>query len=105
ILINTNTFWEGPVMIVFALVQAFLISMIMGVVIGDLKIGSSPFILLRDATQAPIFQLQPDFVPEDGTGLNPLLQNIWMVIHPPTLFLGYASTLIPFAFLIGGLVT
>lgn len=105
ILIHTNKFWEAPVMVVFALVQAFLISMIMGVVIGDLKIGSSPFMLLRDATQAPIFQLNPDFVPEDGTGLNPLLQNIWMVIHPPTLFLGYASTLVPFAFLIGGLVT
>ena len=105
ILIHTNKFWEAPVMVVFALVQAFLVSMIMGVVIGDLKIGSSPFILLRDATQAPIFELNPDFVPEDGTGLNPLLQNIWMVIHPPTLFLGYASTLIPFAFLIGGLVT
>jgi cytochrome c-type biogenesis protein CcmF len=105
ILIQTNKFWEAPVMVVFALVQAFLISMIMGVVIGDLKIGSSPFMLLRDATQAPIFQLNPDFVPEDGTGLNPLLQNIWMVIHPPTLFLGYASTLVPFAFLIGGLVT
>ncbi|MDX5339906.1 MAG: cytochrome c biogenesis protein CcsA [Cyclobacteriaceae bacterium] len=104
VLINTNKFWEGPVMIVFALVQAFLVSMILGVVIGDLKIGSSPFILLRDATQAPIFELNPNFVPEDGTGLNPLLQNIWMVIHPPTLFLGYASTLVPFAFLIGGLV-
>ncbi|MEN2281679.1 cytochrome c biogenesis protein CcsA [Algoriphagus sp. SE2] len=104
IIINTNKFWEGPVMVVFALVQAFLVSMILGVVIGDLKIGSSPFILLRDATQAPIFQINPDFVPEDGTGLNPLLQNIWMVIHPPTLFLGYASTLVPFAFLMGGLV-
>ncbi len=105
ILINTNKFWEAPVMVVFALVQAFLVSMIMGVVIGDLKLGSSPFILLRDATVAPIFEMNPDFVPEDGTGLNPLLQNIWMVIHPPTLFLGYASTLVPFAFLIGGLVT
>ncbi|WBL42449.1 cytochrome c biogenesis protein CcsA [Algoriphagus halophytocola] len=105
ILIATNKFWEAPVMIVFALVQAFLVSMILGVVIGDLKIGSTPFILLRDATQAPIFQMNPDFIPEDGTGLNPLLQNIWMVIHPPTLFLGYASTLVPFAFLMGGLVT
>ncbi len=105
ILIRVNKVWEAPVMIVFALVQAFLVSMILGVVIGDLKIGSSPFILLRDATQAPIFQMNPDFVPEDGTGLNPLLQNIWMVIHPPTLFLGYASTLVPFAFLMGGLVT
>ncbi|WP_373522947.1 cytochrome c biogenesis protein CcsA [Aquiflexum sp.] len=105
ILIHTNKFWEGPVMVVFALVQAFLVSMILGVVIGDLKIGSSPFILLRDAMSAPIFQINPDFVPEDGTGLNPLLQNIWMVIHPPTLFLGYASTLVPFAFLMGGLAT
>ena len=105
VLIHTNKFWEGPVMIVFALVQAFLVSMILGVVIGDLKIGSSPFILLRDAVSAPIFQINPDFKPEDGTGLNPLLQNIWMVIHPPTLFLGYASTLVPFAFLMGGLAT
>lgn len=105
VLIRTNKKWEGPVMVVFSLVQAFLVSMILGVVIGDLKIGSSPFILLRDAVNAPIFQLNPDFVPEDGTGLNPLLQNIWMVIHPPTLFLGYASTLVPFAFLIGGLAT
>lgn len=103
VLIHTNKFWEGPVMVVFALVQAFLVSMILGVVIGDLKIGSSPFMLLRDVSDAPIFQINPDFVPEDGTGLNPLLQNIWMVIHPPTLFLGYASTLVPFAFLMGGL--
>lgn len=105
VLIQTNKKWEGPVMVVFSLVQAFLVSMILGVVIGDLKLGSSPFILLRDAVNAPIFQLNPDFIPEDGTGLNPLLQNIWMVIHPPTLFLGYGSTLIPFAFLIGGLAT
>ncbi|WP_209332033.1 cytochrome c biogenesis protein CcsA [Lunatimonas salinarum] len=104
ILIHTNKFWEGPVMLVFALVQAFLVSMILGVVIGDLKIGSSPFILLRDVSDAPIFQINPDFIPEDGTGLNPLLQNIWMVIHPPTLFLGYASTLVPFAYLMGGLI-
>lgn len=104
-LIHTNKSWEGPVMVVFSLVQAFLVSMILGVVIGDLKIGSSPFILLRDVANAPIFQMNPDFVPEDGTGLNPLLQNIWMVIHPPTIFLGYASTLVPFAYLMAGLWT
>ncbi len=103
VLIHTNKSWEGPVMVVFSLVQAFLVSMILGVVIGDLKIGSSPFILLRDVSNAPIFNVNPDFVPEDGTGLNPLLQNIWMVIHPPTLFLGYASTLVPFAYLMAGL--
>lgn len=106
ILIRTNKIWEAPVMVVFALVQAFLASMILGVVIPglDFKIGSSPFILLRDAMQdAPIFASNPNFVPQDGNGLNPLLQNYWMVIHPPVLFLGYATTLIPFAYCIAGL--
>lgn len=106
VLIQTNRFWEAPVMTVFAVVQAFLASMILGIVLPglDMKIGSSPFILLRDAMQdAPIFKMQPDFVPKDGNGLNPLLQNYWMVIHPPTLFLGFAATLVPFSFCIAGL--
>jgi cytochrome c-type biogenesis protein CcmF len=105
VLINTNKFWEAPVMTVFALVQAFLASMILGVVIPglDFKIGSSPFILLRDAMRdAPIFLAQPEFIPKDGTGLNPLLQNYWMVIHPPTLFLGFALTVVPFSFCMAG---
>jgi cytochrome c-type biogenesis protein CcmF len=105
VLLNTNKFWEAPVMTVFALVQAFLASMILGIVIPgiDVKIGSSPFILLRDAVQDPIFLTQPDFIPRDGKGLNPLLQNYWMVIHPPTLFLGFASTLVPFSYCVAGL--
>jgi cytochrome c-type biogenesis protein CcmF len=105
VLIIVNKFWEAPVMTVFALVQAFLASMILGVVIPgiEFKIGSSPFILLRDALPDPIFKIQPDFIPQDGTGLNPLLQNYWMVIHPPTLFLGFALTLVPFSFCIAGL--
>lgn len=104
ILIFTNKYWEAPVMAIFSLVQVFLSSMILGVVIGaELKIGSSPFILLRDAIDAPIFQQQPNFIPEDGTGLNPLLQNYWMVIHPPTLFLGFALTVVPFAYALAGL--
>jgi len=70
------------------------------------SIGSSPFLLLREAMpNAPIFSSNPDFIPTNGNGLNPLLQNYWMVIHPPTLFLGFASTLIPFAYLITGLLT
>ncbi|RYC70350.1 MULTISPECIES: cytochrome c biogenesis protein CcsA [Spirosoma] len=97
--------WEAPVMTIFALVQAFLASMILGVVFGDtFKIGSSPFLLLSEAMpDAPIFTADPTFVPKDGNGLNPLLQNYWMVIHPPTLFLGFAFTLIPFAYCIAGL--
>ncbi|CAA9235336.1 MAG: Cytochrome c heme lyase subunit CcmF [uncultured Adhaeribacter sp.] len=99
-----NKKWEAPTMAVFAFVQLFLTSMILGIVIGDLKIGSSPFILLRDfMTDAPVFKLNPNFIPKDGTGLNPLLQNYWMVIHPPTLFLGFAITLVPFAFAIAAL--
>jgi len=35
--------------------------------------------------------------PADGLGLNPLLQNPWMVIHPPVVFLGYAAMVVPFA--------
>jgi len=103
ILLFTNKRWTPSVMLVFSAVQVFLSSMILGVVIGDLKIGSSPFILLREAMDAPVFNINPNFIPEDGTGLNPLLQNYWMVIHPPVLFLGYATTLIPFAYVIAGL--
>src|SRR5688500_11897606 len=106
VIILTNRFWEGPVMTVFALVQAFLASMILGIVLPgfDFRIGSSPFILLRESMHdAPIFLSQPDFIPAEGNGLNPLLQNYWMVIHPPTLFLGFATTLVPFSFCIAGL--
>ncbi|MCP4582877.1 MAG: cytochrome c biogenesis protein CcsA [candidate division Zixibacteria bacterium] len=44
-------------------------------------------------------------VPADGRGLNPLLQNYWMQIHPPIMFLGYAATFIPFAFAMAALAT
>jgi len=42
-------------------------------------------------------------IPMDGQGLNPLLQNPWMVIHPPVMFIGYASLAIPFAFALAAL--
>jgi cytochrome c-type biogenesis protein CcmF len=42
-------------------------------------------------------------MPADGQGLNPLLQNPWMTIHPPIMFVGYAATAIPFAFAIAAL--
>lgn len=103
VLIKTNKKWEAPVMTVFSAVQVFLASMILGVVIGDFKLGSSPFLLLRDIMNDAVFLINPNFVPEDGTGLNPLLQNYWMVIHPPMTFLGFALTLIPFSFCIAGL--
>jgi cytochrome c-type biogenesis protein CcmF len=41
--------------------------------------------------------------PTDGVGLNPLLQDNWMVIHPPIMFIGYAASAIPFSFAMASL--
>src|SRR5687767_14460277 len=41
----------------------------------------------------------------DGTGLNPLLQNFYMVIHPPTMYTGFVGLTIPFAFGLAALIT
>ena len=45
------------------------------------------------------------FTPAEGQDLNPLLQNYWMTIHPPALYIGFVGCAIPFAFAIGALVT
>ncbi|MGC4044458.1 MAG: cytochrome c biogenesis protein CcsA [Armatimonas sp.] len=50
------------------------------------------------------FKLGTGPVPADGRGLNPLLENYWMVIHPPMLFLGWSSTVFPAIFGIYGLL-
>lgn len=50
------------------------------------------------------FRPMPGIQP-DGMGLNPLLQDPWMVIHPPIVFLGYAALAVPFAWAIHGLLT
>jgi len=101
-----NSEWEAPVLMIFALVQVFLASMLLGIYIGDYKIGSNPFLLLRehqDYFNIPVLQ-NPDYVSKlQGRGLNPLLMNYWMTIHPPTLFLGFSSTLVPFAFAVAAL--
>src|SRR5215469_8654968 len=44
-------------------------------------------------------------VPTDGQDLNPLLQNYWMAIHPPSLYTGYVSASVPFAFAAAALIT
>ncbi|MFY7954274.1 MAG: cytochrome c biogenesis protein CcsA, partial [Armatimonadaceae bacterium] len=50
------------------------------------------------------FRLGDGPLPLDGKGLNPLLQNPWMVIHPPILFLGFASTAVPAAWTVHALL-
>lgn len=95
--------WERPVMAVISMAEAIIASMILGLYFGNYRLGASPFDLLRNTMEAPIFA-QADYLSKvTGNGLNPLLQNYWMTIHPPTLFLGFASTVVPFAFAIAGL--
>lgn len=104
ILIFKAKSWESPVMTFVMLCQVFLASMLLGIEVFGIRIGSSPFILLREALQWPIFS-DPNYLSliRDGRGLNPLLQNYWMVIHPPTLFLGFAAMIVPFAYAAAGL--
>ena len=98
--------WEGPVMTTVSFAQFALATMLVGIYFFGKKVGSSPFVLLRNEMEAPIFS-RPDYLSlvKDGNGLNALLQNYWMVIHPPVLFLGFASTIIPFAYAMGGFFT
>lgn len=97
---------EPFVMSVYMLVQTFLSTMILGVYVGEVKIGSSMFLLLREHPNfmnLPFLQ-NPEYLSTlDGRGLNPLLANYWMTIHPPTLFLGFSSTLIPYTLALWGL--
>ncbi len=74
---------EGWVMFFYILGQTFLLVLTM---------VSDPFARLN-------------FIPADGQGLNPLLQNYWMQIHPPIVFIGFAATCIPFAFAMAALAT
>lgn len=70
-------------MTTYSLVQCILLTFLL---------IKSPFMMLSE-------------LPYDGNGLNPLLQDPWMVIHPPVVFLGYAGLAIPFAYAINGLLT
>lgn len=96
--------WEAPVVGTIALVQVFLTSMLLGIYFFEYRLGVNPFTLLRSsAANAPIFQTNPNFIPKDGKGLNELLRNYWMVIHPPIVFLGFASITVPFGYVLGAL--
>lgn len=94
--------WEPGLITAIGLSQAFLLLLVSGVDFLGLQIGVSPFELIRTLPENldnPFFQ-NPQYLSDpqlaDGNGLNPLLENPWMVIHPPVLFLGYSAALIPF---------
>ncbi len=81
---------EPFVMGVFMAVQSLLILLL---------IAKSPFKYVWDMFP----NLPASQIPADGRGLNPLLQNFWMVIHPPVLFVGFAAMAVPFSFAVAGL--
>jgi cytochrome c-type biogenesis protein CcmF len=59
------------------------------------------FLTMNESPFTSIYQLFPDlpvgFIPEDGNGLNPLLIDPWMAVHPLVMFVGYAAVTNPFA--------
>ena len=89
---GTMVFWKrvrgapfGPyVLATLAAVQAILALIVL--------LTSNPFQALPAA-------------PAEGRGLNPLLQNFWMIVHPPVVFMGYAAYTVPFALAVGGLIS
>ena len=83
---------ESLVMSFMLLVQAFIVMIL---------IKRNPFTFVWEINPAAF---RPGLTPMDGNGLNPLLQDPWMTIHPPILFAGYSSTMILFAFAMAALV-
>jgi cytochrome c-type biogenesis protein CcmF len=84
--------YEAEVMGVFTLIQTFLLFIL---------IIKSPYKLVWESFPNDV---QAGFIPPDGRGLNPLLQNFWMTIHPPVLFTGFSSLAIPFSFAVAALI-
>ncbi|MBW7984974.1 heme lyase CcmF/NrfE family subunit [Enterobacillus tribolii] len=70
-------------------------------VMGLINIGFLLFIIL---TSNPFTRTLPDF-PIDGRDLNPLLQDVGLIFHPPLLYMGYVGFSVAFAFSIASLMT
>ena len=71
---------------------------------GTILAGIQVFFLAILCFAAPPFALCQGAIPDDGNGLNPLLQYPEMVIHPPMLYLGYVGFSVPFCFALGALM-
>lgn len=104
-----SAFWAGQQ-------GSFLLWLLLSAIFTVLQIRRSGesepyvllFLLLVQAGLALFLLVDNPFktlgqVPPDGYGMNPLLQNPWMVAHPPVLFAGYAGLAVPFAYALAGL--
>ncbi len=68
-----------------------------------IQAGLTVFLLVNSPFTPTSALLPPGVAISDGQGLKPILQNPWMVAHPPVLFLGYAGLAVPFAYALAGL--
>jgi cytochrome c-type biogenesis protein CcmF len=75
-----------------------------GYVVGTIMVVQVFFLTLLIFNNNP-FATYLTTPPTNGCPLNPLLQNYWMVIHPPSLYVGFVAATIPFAFGIGALAS
>lgn len=85
--------YEAPVMMIYTSILAFILIML---------IFKSPFDYVWETYGAE--GVKEGFIPKNGRGLNPILQNYWISIHPPILFLGYSLMTIPYVFALAGLL-
>ncbi|MDD5473569.1 MAG: cytochrome c biogenesis protein CcsA [Candidatus Methanoperedens sp.] len=69
-----------------------IITLAIGLYFIVLTLIQTPFKSIYEVADVPL-----GFVPVDGSGLNALLINFWMIVHPPFMFIGYATMTIPFA--------
>ena len=83
---------EAETMGVFTLLQSFLLLIL---------IIKSPYAYVWESFPGDVPE---GFIPQEGRGLNPLLQNFWMTIHPPILFVGFTAMAVPFCFAIAALI-
>ncbi len=83
--------FESEVMSLYAMLQMFLLILVA---------VKSPFEYVWKANPE---QFGAGVIPVDGKGLNPLLQNMWMAIHPPVLFIGFAAAAVPFVLAVAAL--
>lgn len=84
--------YEAQVMTVFGLINLMLLLMLL---------VKNPFMYVWESWPG---QVEAGFVPPNGRGLNPLLQNYWMVIHPQILFTGFAAMGVPYAYAVAAMM-
>jgi len=85
--------YEAPVMVFYGLIVSFLTLLL---------VAKNPFAFFHESFAADGITIAD--VRDNGKGLNPLLHNAWITIHPPILFVGFASMSVSFAFAMAGLI-